>query len=201
MRKLSKFVTLQIFLAVAAFVLAAWIFFEERPSVVEKQQLQQQLTSIQQKNSSLEKAASSSSLSSSQSRTLVREGVALFHKQDYQGALAKYKQALAISPNDPYAWSLDGYTLFKAGEIPESITANEKAAQLDPANPLTFLNLAKAYCSEKQYDKALQALVNRPTADGLVVIRGYVNSDGELRKVCAPILGQVAQELSQPTTH
>jgi Flp pilus assembly protein TadD len=185
---MRKLVVLQIGLAVIAFVVSAWILFSLRPKIAEKQTLQQQLSEAKQANTQLQQNPLQTSPNLQQSRAILSQGVTLFHQGNFQGAIAKYNQALKLSPNDPYGWSLNGYALFRAGQISDSVAALEKAIQFDPGDPENFLNLAKAYCSEKQYDEALNIFVTNPSPDVLAEIRGFLKSDGELKRVCSPIL-------------
>jgi tetratricopeptide (TPR) repeat protein len=183
---------LQIGLALVAFVITAWIFFKERPQAQVNQQLQQQLTQAQQTNQQLEQRVSSVQNDRKQSREYLRAGRDLLHQQKYDEAISQYDKALQAFPDDPYGWSLKGYAQFRAGHIPESIESNKKAIQLDPGDPLNYIDLAKSYCAAKQYQEAIHALLNDPPSDTAADVKHYILTDGEIRRVCRPILAQVS---------
>lgn len=195
---MRKLVVLQIVLAVVALIVTSWVFFKARPKVEEKQQLEDKLAVAEQKNQKLESAVIVVQSDRKQSRLHLRQGVTLFHQQKYDEAIAQYDKALEVFPDDPYGWSLKGYALFKAGNIPQSIEANQKAVQLDPGDPLNFIDLAKSYCAQKQYDEALRVLVDEPSPDVFVDIRRYLQTDGEIRRLCKPILARISKQPPQP---
>jgi Flp pilus assembly protein TadD len=187
---MRKMVILQIGLAVVAFAITAWVFFKERPQA----QLRQELKEVQQKNAQLQKMAQTVPVpyDRKQSRVYLREGRTLFHQQKYDEAIAMYEKALQSFPDDPYGWSLKGYALFRVGRIPESIEANQKAVELDPGDPLNYIDLAKSYCAAQRFNDAERVLLNDPPPDIASHVIGYVGSDGEIRRVCKPILGRLS---------
>jgi Flp pilus assembly protein TadD len=188
---MKKIVALQIALAVVAFIITAWVFFKERPQAVENHQLKQQLNEVNKSNQQLtqmHERGPSTQGDIRQSRAYLRQGRALFHDKRFDEAITEYDKALKSYPDDAYGWSLKGYALFRAGHIQESIEANKKAVQLDPGDPLNFIDLAKSYCAAKQYDDAVRVLLNDPPSDVLSDVRQYVQTDGEIRRVCKPIL-------------
>ena len=191
-------VTLLTILSLLTFGIAAWIFFSVRPKVTETHQLQQQTSQLQQQldkvqkeNVELEATAKPIRGDVKQSRAYLHQGVTLFHAGQYGQAIDFYDKALTVYPEDPYGWSLKGYALFRAGRISESIDANKKAVQLDPGDPLNFIDLAKSYCAAKQFDDAQKALTKDPASDVVVQVRQYFKTDGEIRRVCAPIIKRV----------
>jgi tetratricopeptide (TPR) repeat protein len=188
---MKKMLAVQIGIAVIAFAITGWIFFKERPQVEVNHQLQQQLNQVQQENKKLVETAKPVQHDIKQSRAYLREGRTLFHEQQYDQAISLYDKALESFPDDPYGWSLKGYALFKAGKIPESIEANQKAVQLDPGDPLNYIDLAKSYCAAKQYDDAKRVLLSDPPPDLLSAVSHYSETDGEIRRVCKPILSQM----------
>ena len=195
---MRKMVVFQIILATAAFVATAWIFFSVRPKVEETHQLRQQLAVAQEQNQQLENSPKPVQHDLKQSRVYLRQGVALLHQKQYEQAIEQYDKALEIFPDDPYGWSLKGYALFRADRIPESIEANRKAVQLDPGDPLNFIDLAKSYCAAKQYKDAERVLLEDPTPDVASEIQQYLQTDGEIRRVCKPILARVSKGLLPP---
>ena len=63
----------------------------------------------------------------SAARPIYQEGFALFAKQDLDGAIAKYKEALAADPTFVLAWSALGMAHSRKGEIDEALAAGLKA--------------------------------------------------------------------------
>ena len=184
---MPRMVWVQICLAAIAFGITAWIFFGERPQAVKNQQLHQQLSQAQQENQQLTAEVKLTKDDVKQSRAYLRDGRALFHQQKYDQALELYDKALQSFPDDPYGWSLKGYALFRAGRIPESIEANRRAVELDPGDPLNYIDLAKSYCAAKQYQDA-KAVLRDARSDTVSDIGRYLQSDGEIRRVCKPVL-------------
>jgi tetratricopeptide (TPR) repeat protein len=195
---MKKLVILQIGLAIVAFIIVAWIFFKERPQAEVNHQLEQQLSQVQQQNQQLTQTVNPTQNDLRQSRAYLREGVALAHKQKYEEAIGQYDKALESFPDDPYGLSLKGYALFRTGRLPESIEANKRAVQLDPGDPLNFIDLAKSYCAAKQYENAEHALLVDPPSDTASDVSHYVMTDGELRRICKPILAHISKS-SGPT--
>jgi len=190
---MKKMVILQISLAVIAFVITGWIFLKERPQAEVNQQLQHELSQVKQQNQELQQIAGPAQNDRKQSRVYLRTGVALLHQKKYEEAIAQYDKALASFPDDPYGVSLKGYALFRAGRIPESIEANKKAIQLDPGDPLNYIDLAKSYCAAKQYQDAERVLLKDPPPDTAPDVSRYVLTDGEIRRVCKPIIARVSK--------
>jgi Flp pilus assembly protein TadD len=190
---MKKLVILQIGLAIVAFIIVAWIFFKERPQAEVNHQLQQELSQVQQQNQQLTETVKPLQNDRRQSRVYLHQGVALLHQQNYEQAIGMYDKALEISPDDPYGWSLKGYALFRAGRLPESIEANKKAVQLDPGDPLNYIDLAKSYCAAKQYENAAHILLVDPPSDTASDVSRYVLTDGELRRICTPILSRISK--------
>jgi len=189
-------VVFQICVAVIAFAITAWIFFKERPQAAKNQQLQQQLEQVQQKNQQLAHTSKPTQSDIKKSRAYLRDGRAMFHEQKYDQAIDSYDKALQSFPDDPYGLSLKGYALFKAGRIPESVEANKKAVELDPGDPLNYIDLAKSYCAAQQYDDA-ERVLRDARSDTAADVGRYVQSDGEIRRVCKPILTKLS---TLPTT-
>jgi len=81
----------------------------------------------------------------SDARPLYKEGFALFAKQDLDGAIAKYKEALEADPTFVLAWSALGMAHSRKGEIDEAIAAGLKAVELEPEETLGCTNLSIFY--------------------------------------------------------
>lgn len=187
---MRKMIVLQVLLAVIALLMTGWIFFKEFPKARSTNQLNEQLVQAQKENQTL-RAAVPSANQIKQAQSYLKQGRDLFRKQQYAAAVAQYKQALELQPDDPYAWGLQGYALLRAGQVAESIDANKKAIQLDPEDPYGYLNLAKSYCTAKQYTEAQQVLITALPQDIASDVKNFIAIDGEFRRLCKPILANV----------
>jgi tetratricopeptide (TPR) repeat protein len=65
-------------------------------------------------------------------RDLVNEGGRLFLAGDFTGAESKFKEAIALNPQNAVAHGNIGNICFKTGKYKEAIPWLEKALQLDP---------------------------------------------------------------------
>jgi len=81
----------------------------------------------------------------SEARAIYKEGFALFARQDLDGAIAKYREALAADPAFTLAWSALAMAHSRKGEIDEAIEAGLKAVQLEPEEALGYTNLSIFY--------------------------------------------------------
>jgi len=81
----------------------------------------------------------------SDARALYKEGFARFAGKDLEGAIAKYREALAADPGFVLAWSALGMALSRKGEIDLAIEAGRKAVELEPDEPLGYTNLSIFY--------------------------------------------------------
>ncbi len=83
-------------------------------------------------------------------------GIVKNELEDYQGALAAFKQCMAIDDSLPHAYSNAGIVYEKLRDLPESLRHLVKAAKLDPADINTRLNLGMAFL--KTRNKEMDAL-------------------------------------------
>ncbi|MDO7844934.1 tetratricopeptide repeat protein [Hymenobacter sp. M29] len=85
---------------------------------------------------------------------LIKEGVALHDKEDYAGAIAKYR---AVTPGDSsYATAQSelALSLSAAGKHEDAVAAARRAIALQPFEPQTYNTLASAQEELKQLDAA-----------------------------------------------
>jgi tetratricopeptide (TPR) repeat protein len=73
-------------------------------------------------------------------------------------ALQKLEQYLADKPNNPQGLFLKAVILSDQKKLPEAIAVFTKLTEDYPELPEPYNNLAVIYASQKQYDKARQAL-------------------------------------------
>ncbi|MDO7875433.1 tetratricopeptide repeat protein [Hymenobacter sp. ASUV-10] len=86
---------------------------------------------------------------------LIKEGIALHDKEDYVGAIAKYR---AVTPGDSsYAWAQSelAMSLSAAGKHEEAIAAAKEAIARQPFEPQTYNTLADSQEELKQVEAAL----------------------------------------------
>lgn len=88
---------------------------------------------------------------------IFNQGVALYQKKDYAGALAEFHKILSRQPKSPMLYAWIAKVELSAGHIPEGIQAFEHAQSLAP-----FLPMLKAMRGEYP---ALQVVLAPPAAD------------------------------------
>jgi Flp pilus assembly protein TadD len=64
----------------------------------------------------------------------VNNGVALYERGDYKGALSKFEKATEVDPTLAVAWSDKGCALGRLGERDAALEAFNKALEIEPAN-------------------------------------------------------------------
>jgi Flp pilus assembly protein TadD len=188
---MRKLIVLQVFLVVIALFITGWIFFKERPQAEVNHQLSEELNQVKQENQKLQQVVAPNADQIMKAHLFLKQGRDLFHKQQYNDAIAQYEQALKIQPDDPYVLGLEGYALLRAGRVAESIDTNKKVLQLDPEDAFGYLNLAKSYCAAKQYTQAQAVLTADLPSDIAADVKNFVAIDGEFRRLCKPILANV----------
>jgi tetratricopeptide (TPR) repeat protein len=82
-------------------------------------------------------------------------GVAYRKLNDNEAAIATYRKALKVIPNDPQLLNNLGVALRKAQRYDEAVQALEKAIARDPYDPEVARNLAIAYRGAKRYKDAI----------------------------------------------
>jgi Flp pilus assembly protein TadD len=71
---------------------------------------------------------------SSAAKANINEGVVLYEKGDYEGALAKFEKATEADPTLAAAWSDKGCALGRLGKRDAALKAFNRALEIDPAN-------------------------------------------------------------------
>jgi serine/threonine-protein kinase len=112
---------------------------------------------------------------------LARAGNLYMGYLDYDGALAELATASNSLPNDPKVFELKGYILRRQGKQEEALRNLERAAELDPLNFSTLLQVALSYEYLRRYadEKAAldRALAIEPNDVQTKVMRAGVELD------------------------
>jgi len=90
-------------------------------------------------------------------KSLVDEGVALYDKGDYNGAMEKYNAALKINPNDLRADYEMAYTLETLRKGLDAVPYLEKILQSNDSKYETYQLLGTIYDENGQPEKAIEA--------------------------------------------
>ncbi|GAB6060451.1 LytR C-terminal domain-containing protein [Desulfonatronum parangueonense] len=88
-------------------------------------------------------------------KTLNAMAVSCDNLQDYEQAVALYKQALSLDPEQDYIYNNLGYSYFLQGNYTAAVEAFQKAVALDESNKIFLNNLGMAYAQKGLFDKAL----------------------------------------------
>jgi tetratricopeptide (TPR) repeat protein len=90
--------------------------------------------------------------------TLTDEGVALFNQGDYDGALKKLEQALALDQNYVRALGMKGSVLRMQDEPQKASEVLQRAAQLSPGSSWILAEWGEALRMQDRYEEALEIL-------------------------------------------
>jgi tetratricopeptide (TPR) repeat protein len=89
---------------------------------------------------------------------LIREGMTLHDKGDYDGAVAKYREALKAQPGNDVAWHELAYSLFRKKEFPNALDAAEAGVKLNGrAAALLYMMIGNIQDNLGSLDKAVAA--------------------------------------------
>jgi len=83
------------------------------------------------------------------------EGLALYYKGDYDGAIRLYNEALALYPDYADAYISRGNAYDAKGEHDKAIADFNKALELNPNYAEVYNNRGTAYGNKGDYDKAI----------------------------------------------
>jgi len=89
-------------------------------------------------------------------------GSVLLWRREHDGALAEFRQMIALDPNFAQGYAATGLALMYAGRAVEALKAFAMAMRLDPHYPAIVLHfLAQANFSLGRYETAAQELIDR----------------------------------------
>lgn len=79
----------------------------------------------------------------SKAKALYKEGFACFVKNDIDGAIERYREAIEVQAELAIAWNGLSMALAKKGDLEAAVAAAEKLAELEPDDPLSHTNLSR----------------------------------------------------------
>jgi predicted Zn-dependent protease len=97
-----------------------------------------------------------------------------------------------LDPENPYIANLMGYALLRADRPGESVETLRQAVALDPGYAWGYFDLARALCVAGRFDEAATAA--RKAVQKRPELQATMAGDGEFRRVCEPILGEILPE-------
>jgi serine/threonine protein kinase len=74
---------------------------------------------------------------------LNREGEALFERGEMEGAVARFRQAVASAPGNAYYRNNLGWALFQAGQVEDAARELAEAVRLDPRRDIAYANIGE----------------------------------------------------------
>ncbi|MBW4593151.1 MAG: tetratricopeptide repeat protein, partial [Brasilonema angustatum HA4187-MV1] len=83
------------------------------------------------------------------------QGLALYKQGKLDQAIASYRKALQIDPNDRDAHNNLGNALYEQGKLDQAIASYRKALQIDPNDPNAHYNLGNALYEQGKLDQAI----------------------------------------------
>jgi adenylate cyclase len=89
------------------------------------------------------------------------QGTIYLGQKEYDKAIAKIKEAIALEPNFDRAYYILGRTMFCLGRFEESIELIKKAMRFCPNYPMLYLNsLGRAYAWSARYNEEARAYMS-----------------------------------------
>jgi tetratricopeptide (TPR) repeat protein len=77
-----------------------------------------------------------------------------WYEHDWAGADKEFRQAIALNPNYAFAHDQFGLTLGCQGRFDESIAEGQRAVELDPLDPVIFVDNTLAFAGKGDFQKA-----------------------------------------------
>lgn len=81
--------------------------------------------------------------SATQAKDIYKEGFSRFVKGDAEGAIERYRAAIAVSDSLAIAWNGLSMALAKLGDLEAAVEAAQKLVELEPDDPLSHTNLSR----------------------------------------------------------
>jgi tetratricopeptide (TPR) repeat protein len=192
-RWLSAIAYAQVLIGIVAVVISVLAVMGLKPLLAEREALKNQVISLNAQVNSLStqvKDAQKQLNAYREALDAARTGINQYHQGNYVGAVQSYEAALHFAPHDAYLLDLKGYSLFKAGKLPEAIDSLNASVDADPKYAWGYFDLARVYCkigNLPQAKSAAQTAIHISRGE----IRQQMASDGEFRAVCKPIIKEL----------
>ncbi len=76
-------------------------------------------------------------------REIYKQGFDLFVTENFEGAIEKYREAIAQEPGFALAWNGLSIALGRLGRLDEAIEAGQKLVEIEPDDALSHTNLSR----------------------------------------------------------
>ena len=100
-------------------------------------------------------------------------GNSLYKKNDFAGAILKYKLSINYYPDIVHVYANLGNCLRENGEYEESVMVLQKSVFLNDKNPKNWYNLGVTYQTMGQYNNAIDAYDHATQLDDLLINAHY----------------------------
>lgn len=85
------------------------------------------------------------------------QGTKLFEERNYSQAARQFETVTTANPDNEPAWYYLGLSRMYTGDLPKALEALQRAAQLEPNRPGTFLRIGEIYEAQGAFDQAIVA--------------------------------------------
>jgi Flp pilus assembly protein TadD len=180
-RILSRFVIVQVLLAIVAIGVSVFAGFKVAPLFREAKELE---IKVKQQSSELETVKAQLS-KEREALAAGRDAINAFHAGNYEEALNYYDRALTLDPQNAYILNLKGYVLFKMKRFSDAAQALNASIKVDPQYAWAYFDLARVQCAAGKLSEARSAIEKalslRPE------LKETMANDGEFSRVCRPL--------------
>ena len=93
------------------------------------------------------------------SNNALSNGINLYIKEDYEGAVKEFKRSIGLSPNSEYSSEASTYmanAYIKLDDMDQAIKTYQAAVKLNPLDDALHIKLGNFYFAEKKYQEAEQ---------------------------------------------
>ena len=91
------------------------------------------------------------------SNNALSNGIDLYTKEDYKGAVKEFKRSIGLAPTSPYSSAASNYmanAYLKLDDMDQAIKTYKAAVKLNPMDDASYIKLGNLYFSEKKYKEA-----------------------------------------------
>ncbi|WDN90059.1 hypothetical protein BuS5_03029 [Desulfosarcina sp. BuS5] len=93
------------------------------------------------------------------SNNALSNGIDLYGKEDYKGAVKEFKRSIGLAPNSEYSSAASNYmanAYLKLDDMDNAVKTYKAAIKLNPLDDASHIKLGNLYYSEEQYEEAEQ---------------------------------------------